>query len=98
MLDLDANRVRPICTNVCNESYGTQTVALLAVALDKDVEHRLARRPFLSRIASGHVGLARCGDRDAVRKELAVLIEHLLREWQGDIQERVNVDLRLFRC
>jgi len=32
-----------------------------------------------------------------VRKELAMLIEHLLREWQGGVQERVNIDLRLLR-
>ena len=92
------DRIRPICANVRDESDGMQTVALLPIALDKGVKHRLARRPFLARATGSHMGLARCVDRDAAGIELAVLIEHLLSERQDSIPERVNIELRLLPC
>jgi hypothetical protein len=49
----------------------------------------------LARIASHELRLAGQGDRDCVGEELAVLIQHLLSERQGSVQELIEIGLRL---
>lgn len=95
VLDLNSDGIRAVGTHVCHQSDAAKLVPLLAVAVYEKVEHGLARRVLVAGMPCPMLDLSGSVKSNAVRIELAVPIEHLLRKRQSSVQERVDIVLCL---
>lgn len=100
MLQLDPDGVGLTQLHVGDHRHRARGVAQRAESLDQSIDD-----VGTLRLLTDHRGICRGQsqvvvdlDHGAERKELAVLLEQLLRERQGRRQEGVEIVLRLRRC
>lgn len=100
MLEVDSDGVPIRCLHVCHDSGRSDPVAHVAERRDAFGDEILGLWPLatLGGLDSEKLGLARAGDRCCVRKELAARLKLVLRKTNSDIQELVQLLLRLRRC
>ena len=95
MLQLDPDRVPSASKHVCDQCHRPQIARLLPGSIEEDGQHFVARRVLVAGPAREHRHLTVEVQTDAVRVELPVLLQHLLGEGEGCIQQIVEVVLGL---
>lgn len=96
VLKLDTNRVGVRQPHVRHQRHCPKAIPLRPKTSDQRREHIEAGRLLATaRVCSNHSGVTRLVERNCVRKELTMLVEHLLSEGQGHPDQAVEVVLRL---
>jgi len=96
VLALDSDRVGVGDANVDDDGCSEQRITLLAQGVDQAPPDVRASWVVVALLRTDHPGLAVARDRDGVGIELAVPIEHPLREHHRGVHEPVEIVLRRF--